>query len=202
MKEKDLLYNTQILSERIEDLRKKDGKSKYTLNELSEMIEKKTGVYISAAQLGKYENSDIAERININNLMAIAKFYGVTLDFLLGKSNSKRHNYTDQMASNKFSLSDKSISKLTIMTNNKSFNNNEFKLKLINYIIENDNFLNNLSDDLLNFYKATDNKLHIDKKVAEQFNITRYTLSQLFEKFIDDSYKQLWNRKRPTLFDI
>ena len=164
MKEEKILYDKKVLSERIEDLRKGDGKKKYTLTTLSNDIEKKTGVSISHTQLGKYENADLMERPNINYLLAIANFYNVSIDYLLGKTNSKNRNYTEQMTSNKFGLSDLAMKKLSVLKNNLN-NENEFKLHLINSIIENDTFITNLSENLITFYKANDNKNNIEDKL-------------------------------------
>lgn len=196
MQKEVLLFDSTLLCERIEDLRKGDGKKKYTLEELSKQIEFKTGVSISPQQLGKYENADLQQRININNLMAIANFYDVSLDFLLGKTNSKRRNYTDQMTSNKFGLSDKSMKQLSLIANNKSLNNNEFKLMLINYIIENNNFLVRLTENMLDFYKASDYKSNRDKQKEKEFKMFKYELHETFTKFLDNSYEELWKNKR------
>ena len=189
MKKKELFYDLSKLSERIEDLRKGDGINKVTLDELSKAIENKTGEQISKTTLSNYENNDDMGRMRISNLIALANTYDVSIDYLLGKTNSKKHNYTDQMASNKYSLSDDSLSKLTHMTNNKEFNNNEIKLKFINHIIENDKFLNEIPLLLVKYYKACYNQSTIDNDVNKIFDISsseiaRYSLIKplLFNK--------------------
>lgn len=200
MKEEKILYDKKVLSERIEDLRKGDGKKKYTLTTLSNDIEKKTGVSISHTQLGKYENADLMERPNINYLLAIANFYNVSIDYLLGKTNSKNRNYTEQMTSNKFGLSDLAMKKLSVLKNNLN-NENEFKLHLINSIIENDTFITNLSENLISFYKANDNKNNIEDKLKKDYgistlDISKYNLTKIFEQFIEQMYEK--DKKRRT----
>lgn len=200
MKEEKILYDKKVLSERIEDLRKGDGKKKYTLTTLSNDIEKKTGVSISHTQLGKYENADLMERPNINYLLAIANFYNVSIDYLLGKTNSKNRNYTEQMTSNKFGLSDLAMKKLSVLKNNLN-NENEFKLHLINSIIENDTFITNLSENLITFYKANDNKNNIEDKLKKDYgistlDISKYNLTKIFEQFTEQMYEK--DKKRRT----
>lgn len=68
------------IGERLEDLRKKRG---LTLEELSEA----TG--ISRSALGKYESQDFKD-ISPFNIVTLAKFYGVTTDYLLGMSNMEK----------------------------------------------------------------------------------------------------------------
>lgn len=200
MKEEKILYDVIVLSERIEDLRKGDGKKKCTLTTLSNNIKKKTGVSISHTQLGKYENPDLIERPNINYLLAIASFYNVSIDYLLGKTNSKSRNYTDQMASSKFGLSDLAMKKLSILNNNLN-NENEFKLHLINSIIENDAFITDLSKNLITFYKASDNKNIKEDKLKKDYgistlDISKYNLTKTFEQFAANMYEQY--KKRNT----
>ncbi len=65
------------ISERLEDLRKERG---LTLEELAEATK------ISKSALNKYENQDFKD-ISPFNVVTLAKFYGVTTDYLLGVSN-------------------------------------------------------------------------------------------------------------------
>lgn len=197
MKEEKLLYDINTLSERIEDLRKGDGRKKCTLTTLSNNIEKKTGVSISHTQLGKYENPDLIEKPNINYLLAIASYYNVSIDYLLGKTNSKSKNYTDQMTSNKFGISDLAMKKLSYLNNNSNNENNEnnFKLHLINRIIENEKFITELAENLITFYKANDNKMNTNDKLKKDYgvstlDISRYALNKVFEQFTEEIYKE------------
>ena len=68
------------ISERLEDLRKKHG---LTLEQLAEATK------ISKSALSKYENQDFKD-ISPFNVATLAKFYGVTTDYLLGVSNMER----------------------------------------------------------------------------------------------------------------
>ncbi len=65
------------ISERLEDLRKERG---LTLEELAEATK------ISKSALNKYENQDFKD-ISPFNVVTLAKFYGVTTDYLMGVSN-------------------------------------------------------------------------------------------------------------------
>ena len=76
-----ILYNKTALAEKLGDLRKKKGLS---LSSLSEAIETKTHVSISATQLCKYENNETQDIIGLNNLFALANFYDKSIYYLLG----------------------------------------------------------------------------------------------------------------------
>ena len=87
--EHKLLYDSGLISERITNLRKGNGVNGLTLKQLQKGILEKTGVSITDVQLSKYENSDLKERMNINNALALADYYNVSLDYLIGRSNTK-----------------------------------------------------------------------------------------------------------------
>lgn len=196
-------YDVNMLSERIEGLRKDMPQKKDSQIELSKKIEEKTGVFISNTTLSKFENTKELGGIKISNLIAIANYYEVSIDYLLGKTDSKSQNVTEQFISNKLSLSDKAIKKLTFLSKNKLDNENAFKIKLINFILENDCFMTELADNLVAFYKASDdvNKQIIDAEKIEY--ISRYDLINTFERFRDNSKQELWEtQKMNPLFDV
>lgn len=70
---------TLTIQENLKDLR---VKRKLTLEQLAEQ----TG--LSKSALGKYENDDFKD-ISPFAIMALAKFYGVTTDYLLGMTEQK-----------------------------------------------------------------------------------------------------------------
>ena len=73
------------IQERLKDLRVERG---LTLKELSEQ----TG--LSSSALGSYESDDTKD-ISHYALIKLAKFYGVTADYLLGLSEMKSHPNAD-----------------------------------------------------------------------------------------------------------
>ena len=209
MKEQGILYDKILMSERLEDLRKGDGKKKHTRVDLAKEIEEKTGVSISSAQIGKYENPDKKENMNINFLIAFANFYNVSVDYLLGRTKSKSNNYTSQMTSKKYSLTDNSMKKLETLTNTKNFNNNEIKLELINCIIENEWFIDELLINLYKYYSATEKSkykyVNIKEQayVEQQINMARFDLIATFEKFRDENKEKIYKVQKPIyLFDM
>ncbi len=74
------MYDKLTIQERIRDLR---YEKRLTLEELSD----KTG--LSKSALGSYESNDTKD-ISHYAIMQLAKFYGVTTDYLLGLSEKKR----------------------------------------------------------------------------------------------------------------
>ena len=75
------MYDTKLTTqERLEDLRKE---RRLTLEQLSEQ----TG--LSRVALGNYE-ADSSKDISYYAIIKLAKFYGITADYLLGLSEMKK----------------------------------------------------------------------------------------------------------------
>lgn len=109
-REVKLLYKISKFAEILQDLRKPNGKTNYTLEELSDAIKEKTGVYISATQLSKYENTDSNEIINVNNLLALSEFWNVSINYLLGKNECT--NIDNEEIRKRIGLSDRAINNI------------------------------------------------------------------------------------------
>lgn len=90
------------VQERLKDLRVVDFK--LTLEELAE----RTG--LSRSALGKYESDETAKDISPFAIQTLAKFYGVSTDYLLGLTENKNHPNTELDA---LHLSDDAITVLT-----------------------------------------------------------------------------------------
>lgn len=73
------MYDKLTIQERIRDLR---YEKRLTLEELSDKIG------LSKSALGSYESNDTKD-ISHYAIMQLAKFYGVTTDYLLGLSEQK-----------------------------------------------------------------------------------------------------------------
>ena len=112
-----LLYNTDILAERLTELRKGENKRdrKFTQEELCGAIGNGTGVWISTGKLSRLENGNDPQTPNINFLLAIAKFFNVTVDYLIGESNSDNDDVDLNALSRKFGLSKPAMDKMKDM---------------------------------------------------------------------------------------
>jgi transcriptional regulator with XRE-family HTH domain len=84
--------------ERLEALRKE---KKLSFEQLSKLLDEQ-GTPISHTNLRNYEISDSlhdlygrTEGMSLKNIIAIADVYGVSLDYLLGRSDSKKREYFD-----------------------------------------------------------------------------------------------------------
>lgn len=150
-------------------------------------------------------------RPDISKIKDIADFFDVSTDYLLGNAKSDNRDYTQQMTYEKFGITDKTMEILSKLVENKELNNeNEFKLNMINYIVQ-DKFVNNeLLKKIICFFKAKDNELKINDEIKEQYEITslevtKYLLIQVFEQFMNNSYIDLWKDngiKHTNLFEM
>ncbi len=109
-------------AEILEDLRKPNGKTKYSFEALSKAIEEKTGVKISHTQLMNYENNDITNKdkhiMNVDYAIAIAEFYEVSLEYLLGLTPHQTIDVTTREICEITGFSEKSLEKLNKMNHN------------------------------------------------------------------------------------
>lgn len=112
------MYNKKKLAERLGELRKDledkrriAGVADYKLSykKLSQEIEKKTGVLMSSTILCNYEDEENDKKMNVENLCALADYYDVSIEYLLGFFDVKTPDMAIRVISKKTGLSKKSI---------------------------------------------------------------------------------------------
>ncbi len=104
------------MGERFEDLRK--GRN-LTLNELAKATK------ISRSALNKYEHNDFKD-ISPFSISTLAKFYGVTADYLMGLSDMENHSNAEI---HKLHLSDKMLDLIFFANFQSFFTKNNFSVK-------------------------------------------------------------------------
>lgn len=214
-KDNKLLFDPSIMAERLESLRKDDENrnvNSLTLGQLESNIKGKTGVSISAQQLSTYEKDTSIQSPNINNLLALAEYYNVSLDYLLGRSTSKSESATDKHTAEKFGLSDKSMKLLNTIKHhypmylweNESINigNETVSSDLINFIFENKNFWSGFDNLLSNYIQAKNKNKRVQRSETSDVGAARYSLVMLFEKLVDEIYESLPKPKTKQFFEI
>ena len=148
-----------MISERLKDLRVQRG---LTLEQLAEQ----TG--LSRAALGRYESDDCKE-ISPTAVVTLAKFYGVSADYLLGLTETKNHSNTDL---HDLHLSDDMV---TLLSSGKINN------RLLCEIATHENFQRLMTDDQLFLQpglgleevaaRLKSNKTYISKMVNQTYGI-------------------------------
>ena len=148
------------LGEKLKDLRTSAGLSLIDL-------EKETG--ISKSALGSYESDDTKKEITAAAIITLAKYYGVTTDYLLGMTeNKEQHSFpVDELG-----LDDNTVEILK---------NGNLNVRLICEMIKHPEFANMLSDL----------EIYVDNLAAMQIhNMNKYievTRMKLKEKNISDN---------------
>lgn len=164
--------------ERIKDLRIENG---YTTDKLAEVLKAKE-MYISHTSLNRYENGKAEP--SITNAMMLADFYNVDIDYLLGYTNTRKKDVTHKVVSTKFGMSDKSMNRLENMKGDYLQN---YKIDIINYLLESPVFTNVLLEQIMNCcnQKSTNNKQNIE---ASEFGISR-TFIEILDNYYNDVFK-------------
>lgn len=188
-------YDTDILAEHLSDLRTQRQKGKLTYVQLSEEIFDKTGISISHSQLNKYERLGNTEAMSVNNLLALAEFYNVSIEYLLGINDSKSTNVTDKHATTKFGLTDKSMDRLKSLKNN-----NTILLKVVNCILEDDDFWKDFPPLVSDFFEVSERKNNLDFE-RKELEIAKFSLCELFKETLDRVFEKVRHPSK-KLFDI
>lgn len=206
---KKVMYD---FSERFHKVRRsRDNTDKANFNKMSSDIESVTGVKISHTQLRKYYNlcRDEDDQMdlfpNIRNILAIADYYGVSLEYILALSDSTSYQNKYKIGSKGFGLSDKSMKMLEDMKDTShifkvpSKNNDIYKkfsgADFINF------FINSLLDRLCDYcnryfyelqrlekleciYKETKiniedirESIELKKEIQEEINTSKYVVN-------------------------
>lgn len=79
-------------SKRIKELRKQ---KEITLQEAADGIRNLTGAPMTKGQLSKYENG--SEKCSLSNAVAIAFFFGCSVDYLIGLTDDPKIKSMDRM---------------------------------------------------------------------------------------------------------
>lgn len=83
------MYSKELMADRLKDLRT-GKKPKYSLKQLSNAVHEKTGVIIGASALGYYEDVKDTRSPSSEFIAALATFHGVSVDFLLGRTDDDK----------------------------------------------------------------------------------------------------------------
>lgn len=79
-------------SQRLKELR---AEKNQTLEEVSEGVNKMMGTKLSKGQLSKFEKGQ--NKASIDNAIALAIYYGVSLDYILGLSDNRQIQQMDRI---------------------------------------------------------------------------------------------------------
>ena len=176
----------KILAGRLEELidEKLDTDYKLTLPKQCEQMN------LSYQTLRKYTNSTSA--CSITNLSKIADYYGVSTDFLLGRTNIKSPNADIQAVCNTIGLSEKAISLLQKWT--KSDDKTRFYCSYLSAILENPEFERVLEEiGVILVESRIEGKLYNNNNGIEDITVTQneqmaklWIVQKVFTEIIED----------------
>ena len=143
------------LGEKLKDLRTAAGLS---------LVELEEATGISKSALGSYESDDTKKEITIAPLITLAKYYGVTTDYLLGMTDNKEQHL--------FPVDELGLDDATV----KILKSGDLNVRLICEMIKNPAFANFMSDMEIYVDNLAAMQIHNMNKYIE------YTRAKLQEK--------------------
>ena len=167
----DRTRSAEVLGDLHDELRLKFGK-KPTFKKLSNDIEEVTGVEISSTSLWEYEDTGKEKNMSIKNLVALAEYYDVSYDYLLGKSESRKSENIE--INRKYGLTDGALSRIENM---KDMKTRGYEIKYIdafNAFVESDSF-KDIMEELVkcpNAYDIRENGLSQNERLKREILAT------------------------------
>ncbi len=193
-------FDEDLFIERFEALRKgvtkedpEPYKPLYTYESLSDAILDKTQIYISPGQLNNYGSRKRFCKPTTEKLVGLAKFFNVSIDYLLGLTDTKSTEATEQLMNKKYSLSDVAMKNLSEWKKSDSKSQNFSNFKILQKIMEDKEFLNDLTTYFCNYFDLYPSFSGIkdqQKLKMETRNIIA-GLNMAFEEFAERTYNSL-----------
>ena len=143
---------------RLRELIKDSGK---TQKEVAKEIEEKYGINLSSQALSNYVNG---REPSYDTLIAFAKFFNVSTDYLLGYSEVKRHSNSN--INEQLGLSDKSIEILNSYKKYFKDHGKKVLIPIVNFLIENEPNAKELLSDSYSYKKNDFDRILFDDKEA------------------------------------
>lgn len=111
MANKKTLFDASKTAGIIADLRNGDNKERrnYTQKELCDEIQNNFDVSLSVSKLSRLEKGDTSQIPSINILLAIADFFDVSLEYLIGRAEVATPSLSRKATNKKFGLSDEAM---------------------------------------------------------------------------------------------
>lgn len=146
----------------------------------------KNTYYSYSAYVNAEKPAKKIKSMSLSTFYDICTYTNVSADYYLGFIETKRKEQSADRVRKEFGLSDKSMENLTVIKNRHVEAPGELSSYIINFILENDSFWNEL-DSLLPTYLA-ENYL---KESSDYISRVNFELSEAFIHLIDDVCKSL-----------
>jgi len=161
-----------------------------------EMLAKETG--LTRQSISTYMDGSVLP--NTEKLQTICKYFNVPSDYLIGLTNSKSKDVTDQHIKDTIGLSDKAINQLRIIykeSARKLFPTPPSNIDFLNYMLSNQNFMVNFTERLKTYLLkrlADNDNAEKTKKIvtSEETDTASYLLTRLMQKLADDCYSDFY----------
>lgn len=146
MPENNSAFNVELFKQRLNKLISENySQDYYTLDVLSIDIKNKLGSTISKPSLSNLTSEKHTYKPSSDTLISLAKFFNVSVDYLIGLTNTRSSDIVDQKMSEKYGLSDNAMVNLAKLK--KQDNNSDIfsEFKILQIIMEDSDFLTELS---------------------------------------------------------
>lgn len=144
--------------------------------------------FVNAEKPSKNINS-----IDLSAFYYICKYTDVSADYLLGFIESKRKEQSAEMVRKEFGLSDHAMENLSNKRKHTPEVQGELSSDIINFILENDTFLDKLDERLPVYLSCLDYRSDID------IDIARYGIVRAFEELLDELCDRIKKNNLPTV---
>lgn len=122
------------------------------------------------------------QSIDLRTFYDICTYTNVSADYLLGLIDTKRKEHSAEKVREEFGLSDKAMERLRQIKNHRPEWKGEISTNIVNYILENDNFWNELNGRLPVYVTC----MYDVRSSGSDVDMARYGIIRTFEKLIDE----------------
>ena len=191
--ERKIEMKLETTATRLKTLREK---ARYSHERLRIMLEEKYEIKISIGSLKNYEVSEqphshygAVKHMRANLLCALADFYNVSTDYILGYTGSESTDIKERQITNKIGLSQKSIKNLSQLYSGKLKSGLSLAYAF-DYMLSNRDFVEAFPHRIFDYFEQKEKEFvaPLCERDTDIADMARYFIIRQVERLIDDFY--------------